>query len=68
MHTKKSYQYGWLMYLLPAFIVYTVFMAFPLADSIRLSFFSGSPASGKNLFVGLQNYKELFGDADHARR
>jgi len=68
MNTKKSDRYGWLLYLLPAFIVYTVFMAFPLADSIRLSFFSGSPASGKNLFVGLQNYKELFGDADNARR
>ena len=68
MNTKKSDRYGWLLYLLPAFIVYTVFMAFPLADSIRLSFFSDSPASGKNLFVGLQNYKELFGDADNARR
>ena len=68
MNTKKSDRYGWLLYLLPAFIVYTGFMAFPLADSIRLSFFSGSPASGKNLFVGLQNYKELFGDADNARR
>ena len=68
MHIKKSDKYGWLIYLLPAFIVYIVFMAFPLADSIRLSFFSGSPASGKNLFVGLQNYKELFGDADNARR
>lgn len=68
MNTKKSDRYGWPLYLLPAFIVYTVFMAFPLADSIRLSFFSGPPASGKNLFVGLQNYKELFGDADNARR
>ena len=68
MHIKKSDKYGWLIYLLPAFIVYTVFMAFPLADSIRLSFFSGSSASGKNIFVGLNNYKALFGDADNARR
>jgi|GEM_PF-3947286 len=55
MTIKKSERYGWLMYLLPAFIVYTVFMAFPLADSIRLSFFSGSSASGKNVFIGLDN-------------
>ena len=68
MHIKKSDKYGWLIYLLPAFIVYTVFMAFPLADSIRLSFFSGSSASGKNIFVGLNNYKALFGDADNAHR
>ena len=68
MHIKKSDKYGWLIYLLPAFVVYTVFMAFPLADSIRLSFFSGSSASGKNIFVGLDNYKALFGDADNARR
>ena len=68
MHIKKSDKYGWLIYLLPAFVVYTVFMAFPLADSIRLSFFSGSSVSGKNAFVGLDNYKALFGDADNARR
>ena len=68
MNMKKSDRYGWLIYLLPAFVVYTVFMAFPLADSIRLSFFSGSSASGKNIFVGLDNYKALFGDADNARR
>ena len=68
MNIAKSDKYGWLLYLLPAFIVYTVFMAFPLADSIRLSFFSGSSASGKNVFVGLNNYKALFGDADNARR
>ena len=68
MNIKKSDRYGWVIYLLPAFIVYTVFMAFPLADSIRLSFFSGSAASGKNIFVGLNNYKELFGDAENARR
>ena len=68
MNIKKSDQFGWLVYLVPAFVVYTVFMAFPLADSIRLSFFSGSPASGENIFVGLNNYKELFGDADNARR
>lgn len=68
MHIKKSDKYGWLIYLLPAFAVYTVFMAFPLADSIRLSFFSGSSVSGKNVFVGLDNYKALFGDAENARR
>jgi len=68
MNIAKSDKYGWLLYLLPAFIVYTVFMAFPLADSIRLSFFSGSSASGKNVFVDLNNYKALFGDADNARR
>ena len=68
MNIKKSDRYGWVIYLLPAFIVYTVFMAFPLADSIRLSFFSSSSVSGKNIFVGLNNYKELFGDAENARR
>ena len=68
MHIKKSDKYGWLIYLLPAFVVYTVFMAFPLADSIRLIFFSVSSVACKNIFVVLDNYKALFGDADNARR
>ncbi len=58
MTLQKKGQYMWLVYILPALVFYTLFMAFPLADSIRLSFFSET--SGQTVFVGLENYKELF--------
>lgn len=50
--------YYWIGYILPALLVYVVFMAFPLLDSIRLSFFTkGAHGSA---FVGFSNYVRLF--------
>jgi raffinose/stachyose/melibiose transport system permease protein len=48
----------WIWYLLPALAVYIIFMAFPLLDSVRASFFKSS--AGNTDFVGLANYIELF--------
>ncbi|GAB4572333.1 MAG: sugar ABC transporter permease [Anaerolineae bacterium] len=49
----------WIMFLIPALIVYTVFMAFPLFNSMRLSFYQGEGLTPTR-FVGLENYVELF--------
>lgn len=54
LQPKGSY---WIWYILPALIIYVVFMAYPLLDSIRLSLFNND---GK--FVGLQNFIRLFTD------
>ncbi len=56
-----------LVFLAPAFIVYVVFMIYPLADSLRLSLFAPGGA-GENVFVGLQNYARLMTDANLAPR
>ena len=56
-----------LVFLAPAFIVYVVFMIYPLADSLRLSLFAPGGA-GENVFVGLQNYARLVTDANLAPR
>ena len=50
----------WIWYALPALIFYALFMAYPLLDSIRLSFYTGS--SGNREFAGLANYVKLFTD------
>lgn len=57
----------WLPFILPALLIYSVFMAFPLLDSIRLSFM-GAGGAGKAAFVGLANYRRLFTDPAHAER
>jgi raffinose/stachyose/melibiose transport system permease protein len=54
----KPFPFHILVFLLPATLIYTVFMTYPLADSIRLSFFATS-AGGQESFVGLQNYVTL---------
>ncbi len=66
MSINKKGQSTWLLYILPALFFYTLFMAFPLADSIRLSFFSES--SGESVFVGFKNYIELFTNSIYSER
>jgi raffinose/stachyose/melibiose transport system permease protein len=50
-----------LVFLLPATLVYTVFMVYPLFDSMRLSLFTTNGA-GLESYVGLQNYVMLLTD------
>jgi raffinose/stachyose/melibiose transport system permease protein len=49
----------WLLFLLPALLVYVVFMAGPLFDSLRLSLYTGEGLT-PTTYVGLQNYIDLF--------
>ncbi len=55
---KKQRILTWAMFLLPALAIYIVFMAFPLFNSMRLSFFTGQGLR-PDTFVGLQNYVNL---------
>ena len=50
----------WILYILPAMLFYVVFMAYPMIDSIRLSFYSGT--TGTREFVGFANHVRLFTD------
>ncbi len=57
----------WLLYLLPCLLIYILFMAYPLLDSMRLSFYTGNSAKSSE-FVGLQNYIQLFTDKQYSTR
>ncbi|HCW67451.1 MULTISPECIES: carbohydrate ABC transporter permease [Thalassospira] len=52
-------------FLAPATIIYTLFMIYPLVDSIRLSFYA-TPSGGEAAFVGLDNYRTVLADPDWA--
>lgn len=49
----------WILFLIPALVVYTIFMAFPLFNSMRLSLYQGEGLTPDH-YVGLENYRELF--------
>ena len=57
---RKPFPFHIVVFLLPATIIYTIFMVYPLLDSIRLSLFTNS--GGSEVFVGLQNYVTLLTD------
>ncbi len=50
-------------FLLPAIILYTVFVLWPLANTIYLSLTSWDGAKPVKEFVGLANYAKILGDA-----
>lgn len=51
----------WVLFILPGLAVYIAFMAFPLFNSMRLSFFTGVGLT-PDRFVGFDNYVRLFTD------
>lgn len=55
------------VFLGPAVAIYSVFMVFPLVDSLRLSLFAPG-GSGLGVFVGLDNYVRLLTDSTWAPR
>jgi len=50
-----------LVFLAPAVIIYTMFMTYPLVDSLRLSLYT-TDERGNESFVGLDNYHRLMTD------
>ncbi|MDP9364618.1 MAG: sugar ABC transporter permease [Chloroflexota bacterium] len=49
------------LFLAPFFIVYGIFLLYPVVDAFRLSFFERTGISSPQ-FVGIQNYRALFSD------
>ena len=69
---KKETEYRWLRlqftlapvyFLAPAFILFTLFVLWPVAQSIWISFHEWS-GFGEMIWIGFENYRELFGDED----
>jgi len=53
-----------IVFLAPAVFIYTLFMIYPLLNSLRLSFFAPAEGggAGREVFVGFQNYATLLTD------
>ena len=59
--TGRKFPTHIIVFLAPAVIIYTLFMIYPLLDSLRLSFFSTDNA-GNEFFIGFANYITLLTD------
>jgi raffinose/stachyose/melibiose transport system permease protein len=59
--------FQWGLYLLPALLFYIIFMAWPLIDSMRLSFYTGSSGASRE-FVGFENFRNLFMNPQYSER
>jgi ABC-type sugar transport system permease subunit len=57
-----QYRAGYL-FVLPAFVLYAIFMIYPFFQSIYLSFTDWNGATVTKNFIGWDNYRELFDDS-----
>jgi raffinose/stachyose/melibiose transport system permease protein len=57
---KRPFRWHILVFLAPAFLVYTAFMIVPLAGTLQLSLFRR--IDQQLVYVGLDNFRMLFGD------
>ncbi|WP_020394372.1 carbohydrate ABC transporter permease [Thiolinea disciformis] len=61
MASRSRFPWHILVFILPGFIIYTLFSAWPLLDTMFLSLFKQA-SSGERVFSGLANYQELLSD------
>ena len=54
---------GWL-YVLPAVVLFGFFVAYPVINTIYLSFYDLDGISGYQTFIGVDNYREMLGGLD----
>jgi raffinose/stachyose/melibiose transport system permease protein len=56
----KAFPFHIIVFLAPALAIYTLFMIYPLVDTLRLSLYAPSVENpGQEQFVGFDNYEEL---------
>ncbi|MCC7163088.1 MAG: sugar ABC transporter permease [Anaerolineae bacterium] len=63
---RKPFPFHILVFLAPGFVIYGLFMCYPLVDSLRLGLFA--QAGGVESFVGFENFVRLMSDPDWAPR
>jgi raffinose/stachyose/melibiose transport system permease protein len=56
---RKPFPFHIIVFLAPAVIIYTLFMIYPLLDSLRLGLFAPDAETGQEVFVGFRNYQTL---------
>lgn len=49
-----------LLFLLPSIVLFSVFLFYPMIRTVYLSFFLTNASGAPNVFVGLDNFKQLF--------
>ena len=52
------------LYVLPAFVVYAVFLLFPLGRAVQFSLYEWNPLTHVSRWAGLGNYRTMFADPE----
>jgi raffinose/stachyose/melibiose transport system permease protein len=57
---RRAFPFHILVFLAPALLIYTLFMIYPLIDTLRLSLYASTPEDKtQEVFVGFDNYQTL---------
>ena len=53
-----------LPFLAPSIVIFGAFVFYPLGKSVYLSFYKSNPFHTREIYVGLENYREIFASGD----
>jgi len=67
MYERKKFPSYIIVFLAPAVIIYSIFMVYPLLNSLRMSFYTFT-ADNREVFAGFGNYIKLFTNENFAPR
>ncbi len=60
MKAQKKNEWTNYLFIVPIFILFAVFIVYPIVYNIRVSFYQWSGIGSDKVFIGLQNYKTVF--------
>lgn len=63
---QEQARYG-ALFVLPSFLFFCIFIAWPVGYSFYLGFYSWNPLDPEPIYVGLDNYRELFSSSEFIR-
>jgi len=58
----RSTTFTYILFLLPSFLLLCIFVFYPIIEAFRLSLFEWNNPSRAPVFIGLENYSNLFAD------
>ena len=61
MKTRKKNEWSNYLFILPIFILFGVFIVYPIVYNFIISFYEWSGVGSDKVYVGLQNYHTVFG-------
>lgn len=61
---QRSTNLAALVFLLPVFLILTVFIFYPIVDSFSISTYKWNGIAADKTFVGLSNWSKLLGDRE----
>lgn len=61
MKNRRNVEWSNYLFILPIFVLFSVFIVYPIVYNIIISFYEWSGVGADKVYIGIQNYQTIFG-------